>query len=131
MDRQKLIEDTIEIDKVNKDGKVFERGIYVSINLCSFKNISPQQSKQACYRTRHQHRDIPSWTRQFLQVGYRVKRKCRWQRQLWCNPIWEWRQFLWIRNFSRLIWLCDAWKSFQVLAVWRWKENVSQHITNS
>ena len=28
MDRQKLIEDTIEIDKVNKDGKVFEKGKY-------------------------------------------------------------------------------------------------------
>jgi len=39
MDRQKLIEDTIEIDKVNKDGKVFERGIYVSIN-CVVSRIS-------------------------------------------------------------------------------------------
>ena len=29
MDRQKLIEDTIEVTKVNKDGKIFERGKFV------------------------------------------------------------------------------------------------------
>jgi len=28
MDRQKLIEDTIEVVKINKDGKVFDRGKY-------------------------------------------------------------------------------------------------------
>jgi hypothetical protein len=32
MDRQKLIEDTIEIDKVNKDGKVFEKGKSTNTN---------------------------------------------------------------------------------------------------
>ena len=30
MDRQKLIEDTIEVTKVNKDGKIFERGKKIS-----------------------------------------------------------------------------------------------------
>lgn len=28
MDRQKLFEDTLEVDSVNKDGKVFEKGNY-------------------------------------------------------------------------------------------------------
>ena len=30
MDRQKLIEDTIAVEKINSDGKVFERGKYIS-----------------------------------------------------------------------------------------------------
>jgi hypothetical protein len=48
MDRQKLIEDTIEIDKVNKDGKVFEKG------------KSPKSNKVKCQEFQRTAR-LTSW----------------------------------------------------------------------
>jgi len=65
MDSYKLIEDTIKIDKINKDGKVFERGNYSvhkrdssSLYYClfltyriSFKNLCNELCEQAGNRT--------------------------------------------------------------------------------
>ncbi len=48
MDNFKLIEDTIKIDEINKDGKVFERGKKSKIlALCSLQDPSDKRSQQA------------------------------------------------------------------------------------
>ncbi len=39
MDRQKLIEDTIEVKTTNKDGQVFDRGTYANMASSSFYHI--------------------------------------------------------------------------------------------
>lgn len=58
MDNYKLIEERIKIDKINKDGKVFERGKRSQIILylnSSLKDRRYQPNFQVADRTRHQH----------------------------------------------------------------------------
>ena len=56
MDNYKLIEERIKIDKINKDGKVFERGKIQSQNfnlIVSLKDRRHQSDLQATDRTWH------------------------------------------------------------------------------
>ena len=60
MDSYKLIEDTIKIEAINRDGKVFERGKLAELlTECSFSYLCELQCEQASRRAGHQLRHLP------------------------------------------------------------------------